>query len=147
MRRSDAEIAVLARWAEAGAPEGDAHAVPPPPKFNEGWTLGKPDLEAEMPKEFSVPAEGSDLYQCFVIHAPSTRDRWVRALDIRPGNSRVVHHVILFQDTTRTARQRDTGGGYSCFGTPAFLPARGLGGGTPGGLPGGHPAAARSLLN
>jgi hypothetical protein len=147
MKLTDPEIALLGRWAAAGAPEGEAHATPAPPHFAEGWTLGKPDLETEMPAPFSVPADGPDLYQCFVIHSPSARDRWVRALDIRPGNSRVVHHVILFQDTTRTARQRDGGGGYSCFGTPGFLPARGLGGWTPGALPAQNPDDIPELLH
>jgi hypothetical protein len=147
MKLTASEIALLGRWADAGAPEGDARTTPAPPQFSEGWTLGKPDLEAEMPAAFDVPAEGQDLYQCFVIHAPSSRDRWVRSLDIRPGNSRVVHHVILFQDTTRTARQRDTGGGYSCFGTPGFLPARGLGGWTPGALPARNPDDIPELLH
>src|SRR5262249_3858605 len=147
MKLSAAEIAMLGRWADAGAPEGDPRATPAPPQFNDGWTLGKPDLEAEMPAAFSVPADGPDIYECFVIHAPSARDRWVRALDIRPGNSRVVHHVILFQDTARTARQRDTGGGYSCFGTPGFLPARGLGGWTPGALAAQNPADIPELLH
>ena len=88
-----------------------------------------------MPTPFNVPADGPDLYQCFVIPAPAPNDHWVRAIDIRPGNAKVVHHVIVFQDTTRSARKRDTGGGYPCFGTPGFLPARGLGGWTPGALP------------
>jgi len=132
---TDAEIAMLGQWAAAGAPQGNPRETPAAPVFREGWALGKPDLEAQMAAPFEVPAEGPDLYQCFVIPAPGPRDRWVRALDIRPGNSRVVHHVILFQDTTRTARKRDTGAGYPCFGTPGFLPARGLGGWTPGALP------------
>ncbi|MEO8591856.1 MAG: ascorbate-dependent monooxygenase [Candidatus Solibacter sp.] len=134
-RLSDAEIALLARWAAAGAPEGNPRETPPPPKFSEGWALGKPDLEAVMPAPFEVPADGPDLYRCFVIPAPAARDAWVRAIDVRPGNTRSVHHVIVFQDTSRTARRRDTGSGYSCFGTPGFLPARGLGGWTPGAQP------------
>jgi Copper type II ascorbate-dependent monooxygenase, N-terminal domain len=132
---SAAEIALLASWAAAGAPEGNPHETPPPPKVPVGWPLGKPDLEAVMPASFNVPADGPDLYQCFVIPAPAPNDHWVRAIDIRPGNAKVVHHVIVFQDTTRSARKRDTGGGYPCFGTPGFLPARGLGGWTPGALP------------
>lgn len=147
MRLTDAEIALLARWAAGGAPEGAAKETPPAPTFRDGWSLGKPDLEAQMPAPFPVPAEGLDLYQCFVIPAPSARDRWVRALDIRPGNPRVVHHVILFQDTTRTARRRDTGSGYSCFGTPGFLPARGLGGWTPGALAAVNPDDIPELLH
>ena len=147
LRLTDAEIALLSRWSDAGAPAGDPGETPPPPQFSEGWTLGKPDLEAQMTAAFSVPAEGLDLYQCFAIPAPSATDHWVRALDIRPGNSRVVHHVILFQDTTRTARARDHGAGYPCFGTPGFLPVRGLGGWTPGFLPASNPDDIPELLH
>jgi hypothetical protein len=147
LKLTENEIALLARWAEAGAPEGDPRQTPAPPQFSQDWTLGKPDLTAEMSTEFAVPADGPDLYQCFVIPAPSPRDRWVHALDIRPGNSKVVHHVILFQDTTHTARKRDTGSGYSCFGTPGFLPARGLGGWTPGALPAQNPEDIPELLH
>ena len=144
---TDAEIAILARWAASGAAQGDPKAAPAPPVFREGWQLGKPDLEARMRGAFAVPAEGPDLYQCFAIPTPAGRDRWVRALDIRPGNSKVVHHAILFQDTTGTAWKRDTGAGYSCFGTPGFLPARGLGGWTPGAIPFQTPAGAPELLH
>jgi hypothetical protein len=94
-----------------------------------------------------VPAEGPDLYRCFVIPLPPGRDRWVRALDMQPGNPKVVHHTLLFQDTTRTARKRDTGSGYSCFGTPGFLPARGLGGWTPGSVPMRMPDDIPTLLH
>jgi len=132
---SDEEIGLLARWAAAGAPEGDPGETPAPPRFPDGWQLGKPDLEAEMQAAFDVPAEGPDLYQCFAISIHATTDRYVGALDIRPGNPKVVHHALLFQDLTGTARKRDTGAGYPCFGTPGFLPARGLGGWTPGALP------------
>jgi hypothetical protein len=135
MRLSAAEIALLASWAAAGAPEGNPRETPPPPKVPDGWPLGPPDLEAATTAPFAVPADGPDLYQCFVIPAPAPKDHWVRAIDVRPGNAKVVHHVIVFQDTSRTARKRDTGAGYPCFGTPGFLPARGLGGWTPGALP------------
>jgi hypothetical protein len=142
-----AEIATLAQWAGAGAPQGNPAVAPPPPRFPDGWQLGKPDLEAEMRAPFPVPAEGPDLYQCFVVPSGSPRDRWVRALDIRPGDAKVVHHILLFQDTTGTARKRDTGSGYPCFGTPGFLPARGLGGWTPGALPFQTPEGIPELLH
>jgi hypothetical protein len=134
-RLSDAQIALLARWAAGGAHEGNAAETPKPPVFEDGWQLGKPDAEARMATEFSVPAEGPDLYQCFVAPSPVTRAYYVRAIDMKPGNPKVVHHALLFQDTTGTARKRDTGSGYPCFGTPGFLPAHGLSGWTPGGLP------------
>jgi hypothetical protein len=166
MKLTDAEIAVLSRWADGGAPEGGSPkasapeggasqgkpaAAPPSPELLETpggtWQLGPPDIEAEMRVPSAVPAEGLDIYQCFVIPAPSPKDHWVRAIDIRPGNARIVHHVILFQDTTRTARQRDQGAGYPCFGTPGFLPARGLGGWTPGAQPARMPDDIPSLLH
>ena len=126
------EIAILQQWAAAGAPQGNPAETPAPPVFKEGWPLGPPGLEAQMPKPFTIPADGPDLYRCFVIPLPPGPERYVKAIDIRPGNSRVVHHALLFQDVARQARRRDTGNGYSCFGTPGFLPARGLGGWTPG---------------
>ena len=147
MKLGDAEIATLARWAELGAPEGDPAAAPRPPAANGGWTLGPPSLEAAMHAPADIPAEGLDQYRCFVIPAPLPRDRWVRALDIRPGNAKVVHHVILFQDISGTARQRDAGSGYPCFGTPGFLPARGLGGWTPGAQPARMPDDIPELLH
>ena len=134
-RLTDAEIATLQRWAAGGAPEGNSAETPPTPEFSSGWPLGPPGLEAEMRAPFAVPAEGSDLFQCFVIPLPVGKERYVKSIDIRPGNSAVVHHALLFQDITREARRRDTGSGYPCFGTPGFLPARGLGGWTPGKQP------------
>ncbi len=144
---TDAEIAMLARWAAAGAPEGNRAETPAPPQFAEGWQLGKPDLEAEMRASFDVPADGPDLYQCFALPAAIEREQWVRAIDIRPGNPKVVHHALLFEDISGTARRRDSGGGYPCFGTPGFLPARGLGGWTPGAVPFQTPDGAPELLN
>ena len=99
-----------------------------------------------MSRPFTVPADGPDLYQCFVIPLPPAPQRYVRAIDIRPGNTRVVHHALLFQDVTGEAKRRDTGGGYSCFGTPGFLPARGLGGWTPGKQPVPEPAGMAEPL-
>ena len=144
---SDAEIATLAAWAAAGAPQGNPAETPKPPVFPEGWQLGKPDAEAEMRAPFHVPAEGLDVYQCFDIPDPSPRARYLRAVDIQPGNPKVVHHALLFQDITGTARKRDTGGGYPCFGTPGFLPAHGLSGWTPGGLPFQTPPGMAGLLH
>jgi hypothetical protein len=141
-----AEIALLGHWAAAGAPQGNPALAPKPPQFPEGWQLGKPDFESEMAAPFDVPADGPDLYQCFVLPGFSA-DRWVRALDIRPGDTKAVHHALLFQDTTGTARQRDRGHGYTCFGTPGFLPARGLGGWTPGAVPFQAPDGLPELLH
>ena len=131
-RLNTEEIAVLEKWAAAGAPEGNPAAVPPAPPFTDGWSLGTPDLEVEMPQPFTIPADGPDLYRCFAIPLPPHALRYVRAIEIRPGNRQVVHHELLFQDVTREVGRRTTSDGYECFGTPGFLPARGLTGWSPG---------------
>ncbi len=146
-RLTEQELATLARWARDGAPAGNPAEAPAPPRFPDGWQLGKPDLEVQMRAPYDVAAEGPDQYRCFVLPTSPGPDHWVRALDTRPGNPLVVHHALLFQDLSGTARKRDTGSGYSCFGTPGFLPARGLGGWTPGAVPSIKAAGIPDLLH
>ena len=137
-RLSDADIATLRRWAEAGAPEGDAADLSKPPKFVDGWELGEPDIVLEMPESFAVPADGPDIYQCFVLPIPTTEHRTVAAVEFRPGNRRIVHHAIMFLDANKAARARDAeepGQGYRSFGGPGILPTGGLGGWAPGCVP------------
>ncbi|HYM11562.1 MAG TPA: hypothetical protein VEU62_12565, partial [Bryobacterales bacterium] len=137
-RLSDADIATLEQWAGAGAPEGKAVGKPAPPHFTEGWQLGPPDLVVKMPEPFSVPADGPDVYQCFVIPLGLTEDKFVSAVEIRPGNRRVLHHSIFYVDTRGTARAKDAADpapGYRCFGGPGFRGASSLGGWAPGPVP------------
>jgi peroxiredoxin len=102
-RMSEAEIETLAKWADAGCPEGDAKDAPPPAKFPEGWVLGKPDLVLEAPEEFVLGPTGKDVFRVFVLPTGLTEDRYVTAFQVRPGNSRVVHHAVNFFDTTGSA--------------------------------------------
>jgi len=142
-----AQLATLSAWAAAGAPEGDPARIPPAPHFLAGWPLGTPDAEAAMRADYEIPADGPDQYRCFDIPAPASRAHYLRAIDIRPGDPAVVHHALLFQDTTGTARKRDTSDGYSCFGTPGFLPANGIAGWTPGSQPYQPPAGMAGILH
>ena len=135
---SDADIKTLAQWADNGAPEGDPKDLPPQPHFVEGWQLGKPDLVLAMPREFSVPADGADIYRCFVIPIPITKDQTVAAVEFRPGNPRVVHHALFFLDALGQARKkdgRDGQPGYQSFGGIGVLPTGGMGGWAPGSIP------------
>jgi tetratricopeptide (TPR) repeat protein/mono/diheme cytochrome c family protein len=105
-RLRDDQIALLQRWVAQGAPEGPPPA-PRPPAFTQGWQLGPPDLVVEMPEAYTVPAEGTDVFRNFVLRAPVHGKRYVRALEIRPGGKRVVHHANLMLDRTGAARRRD----------------------------------------
>lgn len=95
-RLSEDEVKTLVAWADNGAPEGDAKDAPKPVAWIEGWTIGKPDVVIEMPKPIDVPATGTIEYQYLVIPTGFTKDTWVTAAEVRPGNRAVVHHVIAF---------------------------------------------------
>ncbi|HLG97287.1 MAG TPA: hypothetical protein VKX49_13330 [Bryobacteraceae bacterium] len=95
-RLSEADKETLIAWADGGAPEGDAKDLPPAPKFVEGWQIGKPDVVLTMPKRFDVPAKGTIDYQYFTIPTNFTEDKWVQAMEIRPGTRSVVHHIIVY---------------------------------------------------
>ena len=95
-RLSQKEIDTVVAWVDAGAPAGDIRDLPPAPKFEEGWTIGKPDVVISLPDEIAVPAQGVIPYRYITVATNFTEDKWVQAAEIRPGNRAVVHHVIVF---------------------------------------------------
>jgi hypothetical protein len=127
-RLTEAQIQTIARWAANGAPEGNGARLPAPPRFTADWQLGTPDLVVELPEAFEVPSEGQDVYECFVVAMNLPRDWFIRAVEFRPSNRRVVHHALLFADAGQTSRESR----YPCFGTIGLLPTLGIGGWSPG---------------
>jgi len=112
-RLSQAQVDTLIAWASAGAPRGDAKDLPPPPKFPDGWTNDRPpDLVVEMPVEVKVPATGVLDMQNYYVKVPFTEEKFVEAVELRPGNRAVVHHsivnIVTLPDDT-TAEQRVSG--------------------------------------
>jgi copper type II ascorbate-dependent monooxygenase-like protein len=95
-RLTDAEKNTLMRWADGGAPKGDSKDLPPVPRFTEGWEIGTPDAVISMPREFDVPESGTIAYQFFQAPTNFTEDKWVQAIEIRPGSRKVVHHILVF---------------------------------------------------
>ena len=90
---SQKEIDTLAAWADAGAPEGNPRDLPKPVAFEDGWTIGKPDVVLQMAKELPVPASGTLDIVYVVVPTNFKEDRWIQAAEIRPGNRTLVHHV------------------------------------------------------
>jgi mono/diheme cytochrome c family protein len=122
-RLADSEIALIARWVKAGAPEGDARELPTPREFHTRWRLGEPDLVLTPESSFAIPARQGDLYRCFVLPDTVREHRWVSATEVVPGNQKVVHHLVTFLDTTGLSAGLDLaepGAGYTCFGGPRF---------------------------
>ncbi|RYG47214.1 cytochrome c [bacterium] len=135
---SPEEIAILAAWSKTGATAGDLKKAPLPPSFSSDWSLGDPDLVIQPTQEFKLEAEGEDVYRNFVIRNESKETRWVEAMDVKPGNKKVVHHVIVWLDGMNKApaleaAQQDGQEGYiSSGGGAGFLPTGSLGGWAPG---------------
>lgn len=102
------QVAIINRWVETGAPEGDPSKKIDPPEFTPGWQLGKPDLVVELPKPFPLPAEGKDIYRNFVIPTPITSARYIRAIEFRPGDTKAIHHAFVLVDPTRTTRDLES---------------------------------------
>ena len=110
-RLSDAEIALLSRWAASGAAEGDPADLPASPDAADGWQLGAPDLVVAMPAPYPLPAGTADVYRNFALPVELDARRWVRAIELRPGagGGRAIHHARILLDGTGAARALDAG--------------------------------------
>jgi hypothetical protein len=91
-----AEKDILTRLANGGAPQGDPSAAPKPPAYADGWRIGRPDAVFAMAKPYAVKREGTIDYQYFDVPTNFTEDRFVKAIEVRPGNREVVHHALVF---------------------------------------------------
>ncbi|MFN0124873.1 MAG: thiol-disulfide isomerase [Blastocatellia bacterium] len=94
-RLSQKEIDTITAWVEGGAKEGNPKDMPAPPQYVSGWQIGKPDLVITMPEDFQVPAEGVISYKYFAIPTNLSEDKYVQFAEIRQGNRRNVHHIIV----------------------------------------------------
>jgi hypothetical protein len=95
-RLSQKEIDTITAWVDAGAPKGNDKDLPPTPKFEQGWSIGKPDAIVALDQDVAVPADGVVPYKYLTVQTNFDEDKWVQAAEIRPGNRKVVHHIIIF---------------------------------------------------
>jgi hypothetical protein len=95
-RLSDSEKGLISRWAAGGAPKGDIKDLPPVPAFADAWEIGKPDAVITMPEPYVVPARGTIAYQNITMPTNFTEDKWIQAIEVRPGARSVVHHILVF---------------------------------------------------
>ncbi|HWC18892.1 MAG TPA: hypothetical protein VG498_17915, partial [Terriglobales bacterium] len=114
-RLTPEQIATIKQWVDNGEPEGDSADLVPPPRFASDWQLGKPDLIVQADEPFSLPASGTDQYWNFVLRLPIHQTRWLQAIEIRPGDKRIVHHANILVDRNEVARQLEqkSGAGFA----------------------------------
>jgi len=114
LRLTDEQISLFREWAKQGAPEGDRSDLPPAPHFTPGWQLGEPDAILHTKKPYTLAEQGVDNYWNFIFRTNFADTRWVRAIEIRPGEKRVVHHANVLVDRLHSSRQqeKDAGDGF-----------------------------------
>ena len=88
------DIDTIAKWADSGAPAGDAKDAPAPFQWDTtGWQI-KPDVTMQGPP-FDVPAKGLVEWMWVVVPSPFKEDTWVTSIELRPTNPVVTHHMCL----------------------------------------------------
>ena len=102
------EIDDIVTWVGNGTPEGDPGLAPDPPVFIEGSAIGTPDLKLQIPV-YTSKATGFDEYVCFSIPINISTTKYIRAIEVIPGNRSIVHHALAYLDETGTI-QTDTSG-------------------------------------
>ncbi len=106
---SDEEIALIARWVDAGAPQGDPAAMPPPRTFAKTgeWQIGEPDVIIKFPA-YAVPAAGPDLFGDLYAAIPIDEDRYIKGIQTRSATAqshKVVHHALSYSVNTPEGQQ------------------------------------------
>jgi len=91
------DIDTIVKWADAGAPEGEAKDAPPQVKFPaDGWQI-QPDIIVKGP-ETVVPARPKNNvieWQFVVMPTGFTKDTWVTSMEVKPSDLSVTHHICV----------------------------------------------------
>ena len=106
-RLRDDQIALIQQWVEQGAPEGDPADKPKPPVFPDGWQLGKPDVVLKSAESYTLQPGKGDVFRNFVFPVPRSSTRYVRAIEFRADNPKVLHHANVAVDPARVSRRLD----------------------------------------
>lgn len=114
-RLTDAQIKLFAEWLKQGTPAGTPRKGTEPASAAAGWPMGQPDLVLRTSRPYTVSADAGETFWNFILPVPITSTRWVRAIEIRPGNPQVFHHANVILDRSHAARRRESspGAGFS----------------------------------
>ncbi len=96
-------------WVNNGAPQGNPALTPPVPLYPTGSALGTPDLALQIPTYTSM-ATSVDEYHCFTLQTGLSQTRYIKAMEVIPGNPAIVHHVLVYVDTSNVINSGNCGG-------------------------------------
>lgn len=116
---TEEEIQLIKDWVNTGTPQGDPALEPPLPEFPTGSQVGEPDLVLSFAESYPHYGGNEDEYRVFVLPTGLTEDKEISTVELRPGNTRIVHHALFTYDTTGEAQEKDEeepGYGYDGFG-------------------------------
>ena len=117
---SPEEVALIDKWVATGAKRGDGE-IEKPELVNQGWRLGEPDLIVTL-DQVSLPGGGPDVFRDLVKTIDKQGDTWLRAVEVKPGNRKVVHHVILMASSGRRQAQAGWLGAWAAGMAPMVFP-------------------------
>jgi hypothetical protein len=134
---SSEEIVALVEWVNSGTLEGNLDEAPPAPVYPvDGFLSAIPDLEVQIPEYTSQASNWSDDYVCFALPLGLTEDKKLRAYEVIPGNSQIVHHALCYIDPDGSYSTDLSGycagptegliGGYTPGAIPTIFPSDGI---------------------
>jgi hypothetical protein len=92
---SPREMNLLLTWVTGGTPIGSADKAPAPAARERVWPLGTPDLALPLPADAIVAADTREQTSEFIVATGVTERRWVRAVDLMPGNAAMVRSATI----------------------------------------------------
>ena len=133
---SQSDIQKINDWVNGGMPEGNTANLPSLPNYPTGSQIGTPDDVLQSPNYTVTVA--TDDFRCFVVPSGYSADQMMKAIEFIPGNTAIVHHVLIYWDTTGVCQQLDTqdpNPGYAGFGGVGNDAAQLIGAWVPGATP------------
>jgi hypothetical protein len=116
---AQADIDTVVKWVDQGAIEGDPSKAPPPRTFTDG-KLTEPTHSGTIAPHTVAPGT-QDEHICIPVDPGFTEDTWIEGLAVTPGNTKVVHHVVVYADPdSASIAKAGSAGSYPCFGGPGL---------------------------
>lgn len=143
---SDDQITLITKWVDQGMPRGNVDEEPELPVYPDGSQVGTPDMVVSFSQSYVHKGDGIDEYRYFVIPTNLAEDRYLTALEVRPGNKKIVHHTLVWADSTNASQEADAATPEYGFEGSAASTASNLNNQLPGYVPGQKPIVYKDGL-